>query len=79
MGAVLIPWLCKSGSTYAIYLLPDIGTPAAPHDHEIIRRATSMDCSTLQALNVAAVAEQERQQAHEDQRQAHNRARFFEW
>ena len=76
MGTVLIPWLCKSGPIYAIYLLPDTDNPGAPRDHEIIRRATSADCC-------ADVAEQDRLLAvlreHEAQQNANRRARFSEW
>ena len=83
MGTVLIPWLCKSGPIYAIYLLPDIDNPAAPRDHEIIRRATSADCNGFQAWNAAAVKELERQlaaqRAHEAQQNANRSSRFFEW
>ena len=51
MEPVLVPYLCISGKTYSVYLLPDVFRPLAPAQHVIIRRASSADLANIDRWN----------------------------
>ena len=51
MEPVLVPYLCISGKTYSVYLLPDVYRPLPPFQQTIIRRASSSDLANIERWN----------------------------
>ena len=51
MEPVLVPYLCISDKTYAVYLLPDVFRPTPPTQHEVIRRASASDLASIDRWN----------------------------